>query len=193
MELVNLFPWWVVEIIVLIFFARTQYLMLHRRSKVIEFTFSPSLSRSIVWSVIILLLLHEVIGGWKFPLGLQLTMYQEAMSFFLGLLAFLSGLALNKWSFATMRHYMTPPESIPDASQAQLITAGPYATFRHPTYLSYLLMFTGAQLYAYSPLVLLAIPLWLAFRRWAVNEEEIMITLFSDTYLRYRSRTWRGI
>ena len=184
---------WVAEAVVCLCYIPILVGIATRHKRIISFSFEgwPRL-RTRIWLAIILLILHELIG-WKLPLGIRVPVAIGQALTIVGVAVFLLSYGLMRWAFAVMGKYMTPPESKPDPEQATLVVSGPYRLIRNPTYLSYLGQFVGAQLIATSPLVLLAIPLWLAFRRWAAREEEIMEDLFPLEYPTYRVKTPRGI
>jgi protein-S-isoprenylcysteine O-methyltransferase Ste14 len=79
------------------------------------------------------------------------------------------------------------------AEDHRLITTGPYALVRHPSYLGYFLMFIGflftAQIIvALAPLA--AIPGYVSVVR---EEEEMLLMRFGDDYVEYAERIGRFI
>jgi len=62
----------------------------------------------------------------------------------LGFLVMWSGIALRWWSFRTLGHYFT--FAVMTSADQPVISAGPYAVLRHPSYLGILLILGGLGL-----------------------------------------------
>ncbi len=108
----------------------------------------------------------------------------------LGLAIVSSGVVVFVWSVVARGRYSVAWE-MPD--DQQLVTWGPYRYVRHPSYLGYLLMFSGLflvwlNLVALVPLV--GIPGYVAL---AKPEEELLISRFGQRYREYMRSTGRFI
>ncbi len=106
----------------------------------------------------------------------------------LGLLVF--GFFLFSWSVLSRGRYSVSWEMSEDHV---LVTWGPYGIVRHPSYLSYFLMFCGLfllQLNFLAAIPLLAIP---GYVHMVKEEEKMLIERFGDDYLRYQERVGKFI
>ncbi len=103
-----------------------------------------------------------------------------------GLAIVLFGLAFHSWSRYT-RGEMAFSWSI-DADQ-KLVTTGPYAIVRHPSYSSYILLFLGGFLLIPSVTTLLALIGIPGYYSVAKTEEILLVKHFGDEYRAYQMRT----
>jgi protein-S-isoprenylcysteine O-methyltransferase Ste14 len=104
-----------------------------------------------------------------------------------GLVVFLSGLALAIWA----RRYLGRNWGMPMSEKAdpELVTTGPYRKVRHPIYSGIILAMIGTAI-AVSWYWLLAVVLLGAYFIYsAVMEERYMGGLFPDTYPAYKRST----
>ena len=100
------------------------------------------------------------------------------------------GFSLFIWSVLERGQYSV---SWGMAEDHRLITTGPYALVRHPSYLGYFLMFIGflftaQSIVALAPLA--SIPGYVSVVR---EEEEMLLMRFGDDYVEYAERTGRFI
>jgi protein-S-isoprenylcysteine O-methyltransferase Ste14 len=105
----------------------------------------------------------------------------------IGLVVFLSGLALAIWA----RRYLGRNWGMPMSEKVdpELVTAGPYSRVRHPIYSGIILAMIGTAI-AVSWYWLLAVVLLGAYFVYsAVMEERYMAGLFPDTYSAYKRST----
>jgi protein-S-isoprenylcysteine O-methyltransferase Ste14 len=79
------------------------------------------------------------------------------------------------------------------AKDHRLITTGPCALVRHPSYLGYFLMFIGFLFTAQSIAALAPIAAIPGYIFVAGEEEEMLLTRFGDDYVEYVERTGRFI
>jgi protein-S-isoprenylcysteine O-methyltransferase Ste14 len=101
------------------------------------------------------------------------------------------GLAIRGWAIATLGGAFRTTVEV-DAGQA-VVSTGPYAWVRHPSYTGLLLIVTGFGLAAGNWLgaaICLVAPLPAVVRRIAVEEAELTRVL-GDPYRRYAARTKR--
>ena len=104
-----------------------------------------------------------------------------------GLVVFLSGLALAVWA----RRYLGQNWGMPMTEKVdpELVTTGPYRRVRHPIYSGIILAMIGTAI-AVSWFWLLAVVLLGAYFVYsAVMEERYMTGVFPDTYPAYRRST----
>jgi protein-S-isoprenylcysteine O-methyltransferase Ste14 len=104
-----------------------------------------------------------------------------------GLVVFLSGLALAIWA----RRYLGRNWGMPMSEKAdpELVTAGPYSRVRHPIYSGIILAMVGTAI-AVSWFWLFAVILLGGYFVYsAVMEERYMAGLFPDTYPAYKRST----
>jgi protein-S-isoprenylcysteine O-methyltransferase Ste14 len=103
------------------------------------------------------------------------------------------GLATRIWAIATLgREFRTTVEVDPGQ---QVISTGPYARIRHPSYTGLLLIVVGIGLAAgdwVSLIICLAAPLPALLLRIRVEEAEL-VRVLGDTYVDYERRTKRLI
>ncbi len=110
-----------------------------------------------------------------------------------GLVVMWLGLALRVWAIATLGNAFRTTVEV-DRGQA-VISAGPYARIRHPSYTGLLLILTGLGLSLAnwrSVAVCALVPLPALLLRIRVEEAE-MTRVLADSYRRYQERTKRLI
>ncbi|MBO3803781.1 MAG: isoprenylcysteine carboxylmethyltransferase family protein [Candidatus Brockarchaeota archaeon] len=106
----------------------------------------------------------------------------------IGLLLIVLGLSIFSWSVQARGRYAT---SWAMAEDHRLVTWGPYRFVRHPSYLSYFMMFFGMLILwpnVFSTIPILSIP---GYVRITKDEEGLLIERFGDQYRDYRKRTGR--
>jgi len=113
--------------------------------------------------------------GYNQIVGLGLT--------FLGYFVFI-------WSVIARGKYATSWE-MPE--HQRLVTWGPYRYVRHPSYLGYILMFTGMFLLWPNLLTLLSLPAILGYYKLTFQEERLLAQRFNKEYAEYQRKTGRFI
>jgi protein-S-isoprenylcysteine O-methyltransferase Ste14 len=105
----------------------------------------------------------------------------------IGLVVFLSGLALAIWA----RRYLGRNWGMPMTEKVdpELVTTGPYRRVRHPIYSGIILAMIGTAIAVSWYWLLAVILLGAYFVYSAVNEERYMAGLFPDTYPAYKGST----
>jgi len=109
---------------------------------------------------------------------------------FIGVFLFCGGVLLNGWSRFARKNMASSWEM---ANDHRLVTTGPYAWIRHPSYSSYLICILSVNFLipsVLSLLLLLGIPAYYSISRY---EEELLISQFGDEYHRYMRQTGRFI
>lgn len=101
------------------------------------------------------------------------------------------GIALSAWALATLMRARA--NIMPHRAASRLVTAGPYRIWRHPLYMSEVLMLLGlAQLTYNIWFVIAGILFAIAVRALAiVPEERHLEALFGVEYESYQARTRR--
>jgi protein-S-isoprenylcysteine O-methyltransferase Ste14 len=105
----------------------------------------------------------------------------------IGLVVFLSGLALAIWA----RKYLGRNWGMPMTEKVdpELVTTGPYSRVRHPIYSGIILAMIGTAIAVSWYWLLAVILLGAYFVYSALNEERYMARLFPDTYPAYKRST----
>ena len=105
----------------------------------------------------------------------------------IGLVVFLSGLALAIWA----RRYLGRNWGMPMTEKVDpdLVTTGPYSRVRHPIYSGIILAMIGTAIAVSWYWLLAVILLGAYFVYSAVNEERYMASVFPDTYPTYKRST----
>jgi len=106
---------------------------------------------------------------------------------------FALGLALRAWSIARLGRFFTVDVAI--HRDHALLTSGPYAWVRHPSYSGLLLMFAalGVAFENYLSIGVLLVPIGLALARRIAVEEQALAAAFGDEWTAYAARTRRLI
>ena len=104
---------------------------------------------------------------------------------------FLLGLALRVWSIRRLGRFFTVDVAV--QHEHRLVTDGPYAWVRHPSYTGLLLMFAalGVAFENYASIAVLLVPIGLALARRIAVEERVLAGAFGDEWSAYAARTRR--
>ncbi len=119
--------------------------------------------------------------------GQDLGALGQPVATLLGLCMLVAGLAFRFWSIRWLGKQFTSTVQIVDSHE--LITSGPYAVVRHPSYLGALVAMVGAALFlnAVFGTVVTIVLMALAYRLRIKTEEETLIGQFGDDYRSYIS------
>ncbi len=111
----------------------------------------------------------------------------------LGLAMLIGGLAFRIWSIRTLGKYFTSTVQITEGHK--LVTWGPYAIVRHPSYLGAWVAIIGAGVFLAAPIGTLtaAILMSLAYRKRLAAEEQTLRARFGAAYDDYSATTPRVI
>ncbi len=111
----------------------------------------------------------------------------------IGLSLILLGLALRWWAIITLRQYFTVNVAI--QTDQRIIRQGVYRFVRHPAYLGTLISFVGLGLALrnWLALMLLLVPITIAFIKRIKIEERVLSQAFGNAYREYCRSTWRLI
>jgi protein-S-isoprenylcysteine O-methyltransferase Ste14 len=105
----------------------------------------------------------------------------------LGVIVFLSGLALAVWARIHLGRNWGMPMT--ERAEPELVTSGPYRFVRHPIYSGILLGMLGTAV-AINLYFLLAVGLALVYFGYSATvEERLLSKSFPDAYPRYRAHT----
>jgi len=106
---------------------------------------------------------------------------------------FALGLALRAWSIALLGRFFTVDVAI--RHDHALMSSGPYAWVRHPSYTGLLLMFAalGIAFENYASIFVLLMPIGLALARRIAVEERALAAAFGEAWTAYAARTRRLI
>jgi len=106
---------------------------------------------------------------------------------------FALGLALRAWSIALLGRFFTVDVAI--RHDHALMTSGPYAWVRHPSYSGLLLMFAalGVAFENHASIVVLLVPIGFALARRIAVEEHALAAAFGEAWTAYAGRTRRLI
>lgn len=110
-----------------------------------------------------------------------------------GLIIILFGLALRWCAILKLKKYFTVNVAI--LNDHQLLTSGLYRYIRHPAYLGVIIAYggMGLALGSYLAMIVLVIPVTLAFL-WRIRiEERILLAAFPESYRSYQRNSWRLI
>ncbi|MCH8032004.1 MAG: isoprenylcysteine carboxylmethyltransferase family protein, partial [Bacteroidetes bacterium] len=103
------------------------------------------------------------------------------------------GAAFSLWGFLTFVRARTGV--LPNQSDTQFITHGPYRFSRNPMYTGLTLMYLGLTRWANSlwPMVMLPLALWALWKLVIQKEEAYLAEAFGDAYRAYKQQVRRWI
>lgn len=124
------------------------------------------------------------------PAKIFVTSYIHVVA---GLLLFLVGIGLARWSFMTMRRNGTTGN--PRQPSTALVTTGPFRISRNPVYLAMTGLYIGLSFIQNSVWPLLFLVPLLLMMEWGVirREEKYLAAVFGEAYDAYRQRVRRWI
>ena len=120
-------------------------------------------------------------GGTATPFALASALLGAALSG--------AGLLVSVWTFVAFPsigtgHYVSEGQV--------LVSRGPFAWVRHPTYLGVLMLWFGLGIAFRSlPVLLAAVFYGVVYQRYARHEEEMMAAAFGDAYITYCTQVGR--
>lgn len=110
-----------------------------------------------------------------------------------GVVLFALGLLVRWWAIVTLGRFFTVDVQI--ARDHELVERGPFRFVRHPSYAGLLLAFVGfgLSLGNWAALLVLLMPIFVAFLRRMTVEEEALSEALGERYRAYMRRTKRLI
>ena len=128
--------------------------------------------------------------------GVQRIGYVEPGSRILpiaGITLIICGLSVRWFAIFSLKQQFTVDVSI--RKSHRMVKEGIYRFVRHPAYAGSLLSFLGLGVYFsnYLSIVIIFVPIWMAFLHRVRIEEEALIHAFGSEYLDYRASTKRFI
>ena len=109
----------------------------------------------------------------------------------LGLLIYISGMAIGIWARFGMNKYWGIPAQHDSTRQTVLITHGAFSFTRNPIYLSNLFLFTGFSIALRSFSILLVPIVFYAIYKTILIEEDLLHKKFGHEYEKYKSKVPR--
>jgi protein-S-isoprenylcysteine O-methyltransferase len=147
-------------------------------------------SLRILWLTIQISLMVGIAAAFAVPAA---RIHPARVIFPIGLGFYACGLALRWWAIIYLGRFFTVNVTV--ATDHRVVDSGPYRYIRHPSYTGGLLAFLGLSLClsnAFSILIIM-IPIFLAFRKRMDIEESVLATALEPSYRDYVRRTKRLI
>ena len=109
----------------------------------------------------------------------------------IGLVMMVFGFVFRYWAIHTLGKFFTPTVKVQD--NQSIITQGPYARLRHPSYLGAYLFMLGVSVWlnSYVAFLLIAISMFGVYRKRILAEESFLTRNFGEIYRRYQEHTSR--
>ncbi len=104
----------------------------------------------------------------------------------LGLTMVVIGLVFHLWSRAERKAKVISWEM---SANHELVTTGPYSIIRHPSYSSYIMIFTGLFILIPSLVTLMLLIGIPGYYSVAIREEVMLVRYFGDRYIEYQKST----
>jgi protein-S-isoprenylcysteine O-methyltransferase len=126
--------------------------------------------------------------------GVPATRWQSPALFWAGISLMYGGLLFRQQAIRTLGRAFSIYATVQDGQQ--LVQSGPYRMLRHPAYAGALLSLAGLGLTfgnALSVAVIIAVPLFVGYRRRIRVEEAVMQQAWGEAYRDYMRRTYRLI
>jgi protein-S-isoprenylcysteine O-methyltransferase len=144
-------------------------------------------------SVVLAWLAGRALPGARLAALLSLDSASIELVHRIGVGVFAAGLGLRWWAIAWLGRLFTFDVAI--AANHRVIDTGPYRLIRHPAYTGSLLSFVGIGICGGNvvSLLLLVVPITLAFLRRIAIEEAALVSALGPDYVDYSSRTRRLI
>jgi protein-S-isoprenylcysteine O-methyltransferase Ste14 len=160
---------------------------LKRKSNVVS-----SGDKGSIWIMIILIAI-----GYSLSFRIAVTkigrIYHWDIFFAAGILLIIIGLIIRIKAILELKQHFT--YTVTEIENHELIETGIYKSIRHPGYLGQLLIFMGTSisLSNWLSVVLMMIPVLLAYLNRIIVEERFMIKQLGQKYIDYQKRTKRVI
>jgi protein-S-isoprenylcysteine O-methyltransferase Ste14 len=141
-----------------------------------------------LWGTILASILVAIpLAYYQIPLSLQFELDGPGMVF--TFIALLIGFLLRWWSIRTLGQYFTV--NVASHKVHRLVTDGPYALIRHPSYTGLLLEFLALALTFQNALSLciILLPAFIALLQRILIGERLLEDTLGDEYRSYRHQT----
>lgn len=142
----------------------------------------------VLWMVESASIVCGIIASFHFP---AFALPARHLFYLFGICVFVAGLALRVYAILYLGRFFTINVAI--ATDHRLIDSGPYRFVRHPSYTGALMLFFGVGVCIgnWLSLVLIIIPIFLAFRLRMSIEEAALAEALGEPYRCYMKRTRR--
>jgi len=149
---------------------------------------ADSNSLRVLWVTILASVALAIVAAAQFP-GARSALLE--LLYPLGLALFVAGLALRWWAIVHLGRFFTVDVAIAD--DHRVVDDGPYRYVRHPSYTGVLLAFAGYGVCVgnWLSLLLVTVPIALAFGRRIQVEETALQASLGEAYRQYAGRTRR--
>src|SRR5438270_5744984 len=170
----------------LVFLISELLLTVTRRSRSRTRTKQDRSTLRVVWLVIIVSVAAGIYVARHWPAAAL----PHARSFAVaGAVLFVAGLLLRWWAIVTLGRFFTVDVTI--EKDHELVERGPFRMVRHPSYTGVLLAFVGVGLSLgnWAALLVILVPIFVAFVRRMNVEEKALHRALGDRYVAYIRRT----
>ena len=158
---------------------------------------SPPKALQLLWEAAFLLpnlypFAAALLPAWTYGTVLNFSFPLDAVAQLFGLGLWCFGGALALWSAKVLGRHMIVQIAV--VQDHELITTGPYARVRHPTYLAVMCMVGGLALFFLSSVLGLFFLLAVALANYRARKEERLLSSeqgFGQRYCEYLARTGR--
>ncbi len=177
------------SIIGFIIFVLELILTWKKRSKARTATRVDRSTLAFIWGIVLTSILTAIPFGWyHIPPGLAFSLSQVEIDFCIVLL--LAGLMLRCWSVYTLGSFFTVNVAI--HREHRLISAGPYALLRHPSYTGLLLelLALGISYQHVLSLAIVVIPTVIMLLVRIQMEERVLSQHLGQQYSDYQNQTY---
>lgn len=169
----------------------------HGRPKEFRAVDNPPTALQVLWPLLILVpqaypffvvLAPAIAYGWPVPVSFPL----DAVVQLAGLAMWAAGGLLVMWAGRALGRFMTV--EIVVAKDHELVTAGPYARIRHPTYTGAMLLAAGVALVFLNVLLMATALMAVVVANYRARKEERLLASeagFAGAYRQYMARTGR--
>ncbi len=143
-------------------------------------------SLKIIWITVIFSI---TAGGYLGNLEMGQISDNFIFIYYSGISIIICGLAIRWWAILTLKKSFTVTVSIHE--KQQLIKTGIYNFIRHPSYTGSILSFVGLGIAfnSWISIIVISIPITLAFITRIKIEENVLIEAFGDDYVQYCKKT----
>jgi protein-S-isoprenylcysteine O-methyltransferase Ste14 len=180
----------------LIYLVSEVLLTISRRSRTQTGTKQDKSTLGMLWVVIALSITAAIFVAQSRSLRAMLWMFELPKSdwnLLLAVVLFALGLILRWWAIITLGRFFTVDVVV--EKDHEVVQRGPFRFVRHPSYTGVLVAFLGWALTLgnWVPMLVLLVPIFIAFVRRMNVEEEALRGALGEKYAEYMRRTKRLI